>query len=742
MKNRACLILNLLFSIALACIIFGPHLFDLGSPVAFDVRSHVHKIGYLFHYLKMLKIPQWSPSWYEGFPFLQYYPPCFYFLGALLSFITGSALISYKLLMFLTLASNGFVLFYFMSEVLECDGRISLLAALLYESNILLLLNYFYGTGPNLLGWTLMVLFLTFYVKGMVVKTKGISIHDCMAFVFLTLSIYTHPFSVFFTMIGLCIFHILHRDFLLKLALMCACALMVSAYYWVPVILTFGYASANAIYNIYSPDTLKCIYFFVALGIGSYAAGKKIGNPPIGLDLVMILTVLSVVFGFGFLSSGPLGSLLHGFRFLSIIMPFCVIASVFYFLHISYMTGRLKITGVVVAAACFVLLGPFPWLNDLSLRPLFKYKSDYLTDDYRAVLQMARGGRVVIPRIRGGSFEGDSMVVYGWEKQVETVNGPFNQGDPKFFRHTVHLEWEERWLEHPVTRTNLMQEAGAEFLFIRKGNAPFYTMEGMSIILDNSYGQLWKMNAPAFRVMAVDPILMDVKSPDTVTKFFNILLSDGYRIVLVDIGDIDETWISSFRNVMVDDREKVSRYRGKHIFLLQEDQRISLKDDGDVKEIHAPYSAIDRAYFFHGKKGDERGYREFELAVYPQVYGVVDSLNRTCARQFSGLFSSLAYLPVEYGRNSEGTAYTVTGGKRFTLIKESYFPYWQLKSGNGSILRTSQGFMLLRSDSQDRQRVEYTLPLINWAALACSAATLVALIAVISIRGISRPQSN
>lgn len=725
-RSRSYLVLNVLISLALSCVIFGPNLFDLSSPIAFDVRSHVHKIGYLFHHLQIMKVPQWSPYWYEGFPFLHYYPPFFYFLGGFLSFITGSALISYKLLMCLILASNGIALFCFMLKVLKCDGKICILASLIYESNILLLMNYLYGTGPNLLGWTLMVFFLIFYLKGLVHGDKICSNDDILAFVFLVLSIYTHPFSVFFTVLAVFLFHLVKRHSFFKLIIMCVFAVIVSAYYWVPVLLTFKFASANAIYNIYSPETLNCIYLFVGLGILSYFMSKKNGAPE-GLDFVFILLLLSLVQGFGLLSWLPLGSFLHGFRFLSIIMPFSCIALIFYFFHVSYTGGKYKILSIIMAVASFILLGPFSWYNDVTLGPLFKYKKDYLTADYREMLDRAKGGRMVIPRIRGGSFEGDSFVVYGWERNVETVNGPFNQGDPKFFRHTVHLEWEERWFEHPVTRTNLMEEAGAKYLFIRKGNPPFYTMEGMEKILQNDHGQLWALTIPVYRVVGVSPILLDVENPEVVSRFLNIVLIDGYKLVFIEVKDIGKACVSRFDYVMVDCREKLPRYKGKKIFLIQEDREIKVIDEGDVREIRVPFLAFDRKYFFQGKKGDERGYREFEARVYLLLYPELESLVNTLGEQISKAFMGLIYTPVEYERNSTGTSYKIKQDLKFALIKESYFPYWTVRSSNGIIVRTSQGFMLLSSDAGAPYLLEYTLPWINWAALIISAISLLLL---------------
>ncbi|MCK4527579.1 hypothetical protein KAW18_09430, partial [candidate division WOR-3 bacterium] len=93
-------------SVAISLLIYASHLFDLSVPVGGDVRSHIFKIDMMYNLLLDGSWPGWCQWWYEGFPLFQFYPPGFYFLGAILTFITKHSVISYKVLLFLTHMSN------------------------------------------------------------------------------------------------------------------------------------------------------------------------------------------------------------------------------------------------------------------------------------------------------------------------------------------------------------------------------------------------------------------------------------------------------------------------------------------------------------------------------------------------------------------------------------------------------------------------------------------------------------
>ena len=111
----------IVISLVIALLIYGPHLFNLTVPIEEDVRAHIFKIDILHSALSTGSWPQWISYWYHGFPAFQYYPPGFYLLGAIFTFVFKHAVISYKFLLFLTLMSNGLVTYYFSRRFLKFD---------------------------------------------------------------------------------------------------------------------------------------------------------------------------------------------------------------------------------------------------------------------------------------------------------------------------------------------------------------------------------------------------------------------------------------------------------------------------------------------------------------------------------------------------------------------------------------------------------------------------------------------
>jgi len=800
----------IVIALAIALSIYGLHLFDLAVPIEEDVRAHIFKIDILHIALSNGSWPQWIPYWYHGFPAFQYYPPGFYFLGAILTFVFKHAVISYKFLLLLTLMSNGLVAYYFARRFLKFDLLPSLLCLIAYESSTPLLVNYLYGTGPNLLGWSVSLLFLTIYLcnvtEDRIYGLKAIALPGLLFGVTMLI----HPFPAIFAILAIIVFHIIWlahsksfrisaKSQLLYFIAVFGIAGLIAAHYWLPVLLTQDYASP--IYT-FTKDAWKggtpylIVLTVLALAIGVIIRRRIKSEPK--LDLLIAYILLTSALGFGasrYLPFG-LGSLVHEFRFATIMAPFFGILLIAFLLNckppqikkdklavtliisaclvtliwvitkwdfiISYISlvsalgfefsdflrplllqflqfaiiilpfsvillvalspdaeppklKRHKLFVALATSACLILIvSILPFLftyKQANLSRLFRYTQNYQQAEYTQLLQSAKDGRLIVPVNSGYLIEGDSPVTFGWYYGVETVNGPYNQGDPKFFKHTVHLEWEERWLGYEHTRENLMQESAAKYIFIRSSRTPLANTDNLKRIVDNSYGQLWELDQSIVRALKVTPILLDVKSPEQTTGFFNILLPKGYRMVFVNIDEVPEDLEGKFDYVMLDDESKISHYEGKVVFLLNNvdgGNDIDVAEEGGTIKLSLPYITYTNEFFYRGDKGDVKEWRSFDSTTSAQLDENAYSALQRAGEEMNKYLDKLNYEPAGY-KFEEGNI-EVSAEPGFTLIKDSFFPYWNTKKGE--ILSTSQGFMLVHSDDATIS-LNYRKPAVN-----------------------------
>lgn len=821
-------------SLAIALLIYGPHLFNHTVPGVEDVRAHIFKIDMLHSYLTQGSWPQWITYWYHGFPMFQYYPPGFYFLGAALTFIVKYAVISYKLLLFLTLMSNGLVIYYFSRRFLKFDFLPSLLCLIAYESSTALLLNYLYGAGPNLLGWSISIFFLTIYMSNVADgKTRGL-VNIMLPALVLGVAILVHPFPIIFVGLAVLVFHIIwylyNRSYLTALkshlpylAAVFGTAALISIHYWLPAFLTFNYASS--IYTLTKDAWLGGTPYLLALVVLALAVALIIRSRikgDIRLGLLIALLLLASAMGFGATRYLPFGfgSLVHEFRFATIIAPFFAILLIAFLLtykpsHLKgdkvaaafatsvylipiifivtrldflirllnlvfvdgYKLGYAALVGLVlhgfpefiiaILPFCVILLVAFsldfspsekkrnkPFItlpmgvclillvcvlpliftwNGARLGRLFSYVSNYQQPEYSELMQSIETGRLIIPKGRGDLCEGDSPVTFGWYWDVETVNGPYNQGDPKFFKHTVHLEWEERWFDYEYSRENLMQESGAKYIFIRHSQPSLANSNGLTTSAHNDYGRLLELNEEVNHAVKVTPVLLDVENPTEVTEFFNILLPKGYRMVFVNVNDVNDDLKEEFEYVMIDNESKVSDYRGKVVFLLDDvnqNDNMEMVEEQGVIRLRLPYITYTNKLFYRGDEGDVREWARFDSVFSSRMDANEYLTIENAGKEMSGYLERLTYEPASYKRGRNSIELITEPG--FTLIKDSYFPYWETKQGE--VLSTSQGFMLVYSHDAT-VFLNYKKPTVNIIAAMISLVSLatVAVVLVISI---------
>ena len=730
-------------SVALALLIYAPHLLDLSVPAGGDVRAHIFKIDTLYDNLSHWSWPQWNPYWYHGFPAFQYYPPGFYCLGAVLTFITGYAVISYKLLLLFVLISNGLAACYFSRKFLKLSLSMTILCLVAYQSSTSLFICYAYGTAPNLLSWSVSVIFLTFYLCNVSEEKVYRPIDIVIPGLLFGITALIHPYPALFSIMAVIIFHMIwivrHKSsrkevgfqLLYFTAVFCIGAL-VATHYWLPAMLTWDYVSP--IYGFGG------IAFFLPLTLLALTMGLIIRwriASDIRLDLLVAYVILASTLGFGLSRYAPfgLGSLIHGFRFATMVAPFFGILLVAYSLNkllAIYKINRLYIATISICLILITSVIPVLYLYEtVPFRSLFHYAQNYHQPEYAQLLESAKNDRLIVSLVRGYLAEGDSPVTFGWRYDVETVNGPYNQGDPKFFKHTVHLEWEERWLNHKWTRENLMQESDAKYIFLRNLAVRLANTKGLTCIVDNSYGQLWELDESVTRAVSVTPILLDVQEPEIVTEFFNILLPEGYRMVFVSVDGVSNDLKEKFEYVILDNESKISDYESKVVFLLNNtDQHDNLiTDEEGIVKLNLPYITYTNKFFYRGDKGDITAWRDFDREPGSQLDSKAAVMLQQASSELSEYLQNLKYEPANYKFDKNRIQVETEPG--FTLVKDSYFPYWN--TNQDEVLSTSQGFMLIYSDDAIIS-LSYEKPAMNTIAtivsLTCLAISLIVLVVV------------
>ena len=404
--------------------------------------------------------------------------------------------------------------------------------------------------------------------------------------------------------------------------------------------------------------------------------------------------------------------------------------AVILFLALSF-RGKLPVTGqsksayILAGGVCLLLLTSFlPYINtavSANISRLYRYVDNYEQPGYAQLMTSIKSGRLIVPMNKGYLTEGDNPVTFGWRWGVETVNGPYNQGDPKFFKFSVHLEWEERWLNYDWTRENLMHESASKYIFIRGGYSLPSNLNGMSVSAINLYGRLLELNQSVSYADKVAPILIDVKSPREVTEFFNILLPEGYKIILVDVNDVAPDLTGRFEYAMVDDPAKISDYQGKTVFLLNDSVSPSVNISRGIVTLNVPYLTYTNKIFYHGDVAD--GYMWLGWDGWPGAVITPDMQTtiKKAANLTAPYFDRLDYTAVDYKLND--THISLGNSAGFTLVKDSYFPYWQSRSAD--IMPTSQGFMLVHS-GEDNVVLDYQKPLYYTSAAVFTILGLIA----------------
>jgi hypothetical protein len=313
------------------------------------------------------------------------------------------------------------------------------------------------------------------------------------------------------------------------------------------------------------------------------------------------------------------------------------------------------------------------------------------------------------------------------------VNGPYNQGDPKFFKITAHMEWSERWFNYDWTRENLMQESAAKYIFIRDSFALPSNPSDMITQASNVYGKILALKQTVAHAIQVIPVLIDVDRPREVTEFFNILLPTGYRMVLVDVNDIAPDLTSRFNYVMVDNESKIPIYTGKKVFLLADSDSPMVVEDQNAVRLNMPYLTYTNQLFYHGDEAN--GYMWLGWDSWPgaQITADMEKTLKNAGKLLQPYLNKLEYTPVDYKLTD--THIDLGNSPGFVLVKDSYFDYW--KSPSNAVMTTSQGFMLVSTDS-DNATLDFRKPLYYILAAVCTIAGLITAVVLLLVLRFSR----
>ncbi len=326
--------------------------------------------------------------------------------------------------------------------------------------------------------------------------------------------------------------------------------------------------------------------------------------------------------------------------------------------------------------------------------------------DFLAIAAMLRGKRVVVPLRLGGLAETGSLVGYAPRFGFEAVTGPYSQGDPKFFRFTVHLEWEERWLYAEQTRRNLLGAAGADYLFDRRPRA--VRPSGLHPVVENGHGALLPAEVPAFRAATVVPALLDVAKDqrELIGDLVNILLPDGYQLPLVEVDAVSPLDRDRFPVVVGTDDALLAKYPRAAVLLIGRGPAT-----GDARAYRLPIDLAEDRHFYRAPAYDIAGWSAFDRAATRSLWRLIAMAAEVAPQWRRFRAERLRYAPVSPVIAENRIAVELAPGV-FGVVRQSWFPSWHVHAGR--LWRTTQGLMLIRAESTEPVRLELRSPWAGW----------------------------
>jgi hypothetical protein len=244
---------HLLASAILAAFAVTVFRLEPGIPMGIDTTSHLYKILFLQYWWKLGVNPFWSQDWYAGSPALLLYPPLSYYLTAAIAMLGVDPLLAYKLVDALFYGLAPVTVFYLARELGFGRGE-GALGAFIFTLVPEVMENYlFFDRFPTTLALPVLCIFVIFFHRALTRPTPAVNI------VFSILSMSTllliHHLSALMAGIVAVLMTLLTtgasgmlRQFL-KLVVVAAGTLGITAFWLMPFLESFGLFSANGFYN-------------------------------------------------------------------------------------------------------------------------------------------------------------------------------------------------------------------------------------------------------------------------------------------------------------------------------------------------------------------------------------------------------------------------------------------------------------------------------------------------------------
>jgi len=740
-----------LFAFILAAFLLDPRTLVSEAIVgAGDIRAHIHRISYLFSSLTRGEVPVWCDYWYSGYPFFYTYPPMLYLIGAAVNFFARNTVITYKVLSIFALSLEGLGTYFFARKVLRLSEFVSLISMTVYEASMPIFYTYIpQGAVPCNLAWGFGILFLIYYIR--LFETGGTR-DLILSTIFLSIVILTHVFPAIMVLAVAMMWHLFSRltkpNKTIKPEIRgletVGLSVLITASWWLPFLTHTKYMTP--LYEI-PPGALlheaPFLVFAVALFLVILLKWKIIFcNLRSNLKPVWCFSamLLSIFLGSGIANFLPFGEFLLGWRFLTIFTPFFVVLCFF-------MVAEKFLAPKKIFAISLIILIAQAQYATIAKVGVPSLQTGYAESAYREIITAIAplDGKRVMVAYGDRLTESDSLVTFAEQLGIPTVTGAYSQGDPHFFDYTVHAEWGSRMLEYGTSRENLMQESYAGYLlFDPKEGKRYNDTIGLYMLVNNSYGTLFKLkNTPSF-VVEVTPILLDVDLVEHYVNFFNVLVPDGYKIVFVT-RDAGEKAIASIKYVMVSDEAKAQYWRGKGKSVLQLHEgaeAAGFKASDGVIHLFGPFLKYSNDLFYYAE-GDINGYKQFDQRLYNE------SQRRFAADKWQQLakiskvlwsYTNITYEPAIASKTNNQIT-ILQPGAGFILVKETWHPSWT--ANHGSLYKTGQGFILIHiNEPYNTISLWYERPKIEPLGMSISIIGLAGLIIVTGWNLVRKRSSN
>ena len=690
----------------LTLLVFGYYAFDDSIPIG-DARSHIFKISMYSDYLSG-NGTEWNLYWYSGIPFDDFYPPMYYLIGALINKLIDNPIISYKITFSFSMVILGLSLYIMSRRLLKLSSELSFISAMAFLTFPSILKMYYYQTAPNFLALGFSILAITLYK----IISDSFSIKIALLASLLTgLTLLTHPFP--FLMILIALAWIIIEEIFAKrsksiilLIIILAEGLLLTIPYLLPLLSVVKWASpiytrtysaigkfAKGLMALMFTYTFTClmITFLNKRKLSQYVASNTF------FLAANAITFLSL--GIGLVRTLPLGEFLHESRFSALSAPAFIIPLVIVVAKYPFLKKLL-----VLLPISFLLTANIIAYPEINLVKMHTRYTNYLTNDYKEIANnIDTNYRVLIPPHSGKLTEGDSYVTLAKNLNIRSVNGPYNQGDPKFFDYTVLVEWQEKWLRIPYIRENLMQWGCAKYIFVRNNSSFEINSKDFRLVISNSYGKLWELKHEVKCVIKVSPLLLDLSIFDEriVSYVVSYFMPEGYKFILVSKNLSKEVPVNAFKGVIVDSSKNAEHYFQNYpkVFVIQLIDNDTSKSscialNSRFLKCYLPYYDILR-YVYTGPIEDVAEWGKNDVSKPPlstQIREILSNISKAITK-----YLNFTYIPIRYYRirpeefKLENEFFNGT----FILIKESYFPYWVSLNKEIKILRTTTGFLLI-----------------------------------------------